>query len=107
MSLTGHASERSQKISRPSVDSGRHSDIVTDMTTNTNTTKGRLTPHQKSCYDQLVRWSARYPTGWVSARSFGCPAGLKHLADKGWADVQESIGPRGGIVRAYRPKMSV
>jgi len=64
----------------------------------------KLTPHQEWVLACLVR--ASRPTwdhGWVALDRIGSKQGLLHLVAKGWAEVREGYGPRGGIKLSFRP----
>lgn len=64
----------------------------------------RLTPHQRDVLADLRLRSRLLGGDWVNARDIGSRSALEHLVAKGWADVEDRRGIRGGIHRFYRPK---
>lgn len=67
-------------------------------------TRRSLTPHQRDVWHQLKKWSRiTGGSGWVHGSVIGSVGALDHLVDKGYAEVDEYSGPRGGQHRRYRP----
>jgi hypothetical protein len=67
--------------------------------------RAKLTEHQKEVFSRLHHRSGSLfgqDNKWVPLSTLGSKQGLLHLVRKGWAEVKEERGPRGGILLFFR-----
>lgn len=68
----------------------------------TTSTTARITGHQLEVLSRLERLSGAQGR-WVEEKAVGSRQGLAHLVAKGYAVELISSGPRGGVLRSFRP----